>query len=122
MKPRHSNPLKASESNHKQKELLWNLTEYLAERGMNDSDKYPSAIIGYVLAIRSLWENQNPNGYGYVKEKFGEALTAYQFMMEATEEKDFQYHRSLLYQSLSKIHSSIGMFRAQRKAWESDEE
>jgi hypothetical protein len=118
IKPRHTNPLKASERNHKHKDMLWNLTEYLAERGMNDSDKYPSAVIGYVLAIRSLWENQKPNGYGYVKEKFGEAITAYNYMIESTEEEDFQHHRNNLYQSLSKIHSSIRMFRAQRKAWE----
>lgn len=124
MKHEYANPLKASESKPKQIELLWSLTEYLAEHGLDDNTKYPSSIIGYVLALKALWENQRPNGYGYMQEKFGEALTAYKFMMDANsqdDEKGFQYHKSLLYQSLYKIKSAISMFRNQREAWNSED-
>ncbi len=125
MKFEHKNPIKASEKKPKQIELLYNLTEYLTERGWSDYDKHPSVLIGYIFAIKHLWEDQKPNGYGYMQEKFGEAISAFNLMMQASHDEDdeaWRHHQQQMVTSFSKIDSAISMFRNQRKAWESEEE
>lgn len=124
MKFHHKNPLNASEKKTKQIELLYSLTEYLTERGWSDYNKHPSVLIGYIFAIKHLWEDQKPNGYGYMKEKFGEAISSFNLMMQASHDEDdkaWQHHQQNLVTSFSKIDSAISMFRNQRKAWESQE-
>lgn len=125
MKFEHKNPIKASEKKPKQIELLYNLTEYLTERGWSDYDKHPSVLIGYIFAIKHLWEDQKPNGYEYMQEKFGEAISSFNLMMQASHDKDdeaWKHHHQQMVTSFSKIESAISMFRNQRKAWEPAEE
>ena len=125
MKFHHKNPLNASEKKPKQIELLYSLTEYLTERGWNDYNKHPSVLIGYIFAIKHLWEDQKPNGYGYMQEKFGEAISSFNLMMQASHDEDdkaWQHHQQNLVTSFSKIDSAISMFRSQRKAWASEKE
>ena len=125
MKFHHKNPLSASEKKPKQIELLYSLTEYLTERGWNDYNKHPSVLIGYIFAIKHLWEDQKPNGYGYMQEKLGEAISSFNMMMRCSDDEDrreWEHHHNMMLQSFSKIDSAISMFRNQRKAWESEEE
>lgn len=109
------NPLKASEARPDQMELLFQLTEYLVRTGRADHTEYPSSALGYLLAIKALWQGQTPNGYGYILEKISEGLGAYELSQEAPNEAERKRQLSLVYQSLYKIGSGIEMLRTQRR-------
>lgn len=109
------NPLKASEARPDQMELLFQLTQYLVRTGLADHTEYPSSTLGYLLAIKALWQGQTPNGYGYIIEKISEGLGAHGLSHEATIDTEIKRQLSFVYQSLYKIGSGIEMLRTQRQ-------
>lgn len=107
------NPLNAA-NRQEDKEILFQLTQYFARTAMKEYQSNKFCLHGYALAIRALWKDQKPNGWGYIAEKINGA-ESFSLQLFFCEQDDYQHNQSIAYQDFSKIESAIDMFRAQAK-------
>jgi len=110
------NPLSASENNQEHCELLFKMTYYLVKSGIDQYSKYPSCLHGYALAIKDLWKDQTPNGYGYISEKIAGVLGAIDnFLYESNSDEEHKHWLSVAFQDFYKIAMGVSMLNNQRK-------
>lgn len=112
----NKNPLSASEDNQEHRELIFKLTYYLVKSGIEHHSKYPSCLHGYALAVKDLWKDQTPNGYGYINEKIAGVLGAIDsFLFDSPTEEEKKHWLYIAFQDFYKIGSGLSMLNEQRK-------